>query len=524
MITHYFSKINKEKTIDIENESLKSDDSKKSDDSIKTKIKKGDIELTKDQIYCLQEILDFITNPKRKSERFFLLTGSPGTGKTFLISYIYSILKKNYNILFSASTNKAVNVLQATYEKQHKTIVTSDTFLESKGGVMFQTIHKFMNSKRTIDKNGEAYFQFSHSKKEKKPDVIFIDEVSMVSENLGNQIFSIKNYKKIILIGDKNQLPPVNEKESIVFSWKIPTGNLNEIVRYSNNIVKLADQLKDLINYGKKINLKSCSGNGVFLYKDNQKDWLNSYYKMNYNSVISAYTNDQVRKYNDLIRKELLLKSSGKTKLDTFEKGEKIMFNNFYRAGHISNEKTSCSKEQEEYKNFYTSYQIHIKSCEIKLYSLEEKNKEIILKLENYLKENETSTSILEEFIKKIPNQIECYYIITENDFCVFKPIDFNIFSQILEEIKSEFIKIKIMFSEDIIREFWDFYYLEFLDKFADISYGYSLTIHKQQGSTYEKCFVDMKDIIHKNPKQQEAFQCLFTAITRASKEVHLYY
>jgi ATP-dependent exoDNAse (exonuclease V) alpha subunit len=80
------------------------------------------------------------------------------------------------------------------------------------------------------------------------------------------------------------------------------------------------------------------------------------------------------------------------------------------------------------------------------------------------------------------------------------------------------------MFSEDIVREFWDFYYLEFLDKFADISYGYSLTIHKQQGSTYEKCFVDMKDIIHKNPKQQEAYQCLFTAITRASKEVHLYY
>ena len=50
------------------------------------------------------------------------------------------------------------------------------------------------------------------------------------------------------------------------------------------------------------------------------------------------------------------------------------------------------------------------------------------------------------------------------------------------------------------------------------------MTVHKSQGSTYDRVFVDMEDIIKRNPKERESYQCLYTAITRASKEIHLFY
>lgn len=499
MITLYFKRL---KQLD-DTSSSSSNSTSSSSESIQTKIKKGDIKLTRDQTMALQELLDFITNPKRKAEQFYLLTGSAGTGKTFLVSYIYSVLKSNYNIAFTASTNKAANVLQATYESQY-TVEAADK------SANFYTIHRFMNSSRGIDKNGEAYFKFSEGKKgTKTADVVFVDEVSMIPEVLAGQIEGLKKYKKIIFIGDRAQLPPVNEVESKIFSWKIKQSNLNEIVRYRNNIVKLADQLKNLIFHKKNISLKSCSGDGVSLYRNNS-DWLKAYYEDTENTVILAYTNEKVRMYNDTIRRHVLRITSG----NKFEVGEKIMFNNFYVAMN--------SEDREQKKNCYTSYQVKIKSCVQSTYPINYDT--IIETLRASLVLYSKNPDILKPFIAKLPNNIPIYNLVTEDDYEIVNPIDYKRLMDQLEAVKDEFIKIKLDFSDIVIREFWGFYYEELIDKFADVTYGYSMTVHKSQGSTYGRVFVDMEDIIKRNPKERESFQCLYTAITRASKEIHIHF
>jgi superfamily I DNA/RNA helicase len=59
------------------------------------------------------------------------------------------------------------------------------------------------------------------------------------------------------------------------------------------------------------------------------------------------------------------------------------------------------------------------------------------------------------------------------------------------------------------------------VDKFAQLNYGYSITVHKSQGSTFMNVFTDILDILGNN-NQQETSKCLYTAITRSSKRLYL--
>ena len=67
----------------------------------------------------------------------------------------------------------------------------------------------------------------------------------------------------------------------------------------------------------------------------------------------------------------------------------------------------------------------------------------------------------------------------------------------------------------------WEFYYYQIIDMFADISYGYCITVHKSQGSTYNNVFVDVSNIVQYNDNQIK--NCLYTAITRASNNLEIF-
>jgi hypothetical protein len=69
-----------------------------------------------------------------------------------------------------------------------------------------------------------------------------------------------------------------------------------------------------------------------------------------------------------------------------------------------------------------------------------------------------------------LPNNISIHYLITEGDYFVNNPISYSTLQQNLDDIKSEFIKIKVLFSDLVVRDFWSFYYCELIDKFADLS------------------------------------------------------
>ena len=73
-----------------------------------------------------------------------------------------------------------------------------------------------------------------------------------------------------------------------------------------------------------------------------------------------------------------------------------------------------------------------------------------------------------------------------------------------------------------ILKRIWEYYYINYIDIFADISYGYCITVHKSQGSTYKNVFIDAKNILEYNRKDFINYKCLYTAITRASNKVYM--
>jgi len=309
------------------------------------------IKLNEDQTRILSELKTFIINDKLN--KFYLLTGLAGTGKSFLISYLLSFPEfKDKKIAITGCTNKAVGVLESYFLKNQSNLNISND------NQTFLTIHKLLQIKRKIGLNGEELFISSIDENNIKVrsksifyyDIIIVDEVSMLSRELVLQILKLqKKLKgKIIFLGDKAQLPPVKEPESHIFELgetKIPKGNLTHIMRSGDQIINFVNSIRILIdNPLHKVPFKKLSSPPLdgtpskinVYFKDkpenNEKDWLNKYLKdvkNNVEQIILCYTNKRVDKLNQIIRQSLF-DLNLQTYSNNYLKGEKIIFNNCY--------------------------------------------------------------------------------------------------------------------------------------------------------------------------------------------------
>ena len=57
---------------------------------------------------------------------------------------------------------------------------------------------------------------------------------------------------------------------------------------------------------------------------------------------------------------------------------------------------------------------------------------------------------------------------------------------------------------------------------YLEVDYGYAITVHKSQGSTYDDVFVEYGNLIA-NKKDCEKYKLLYTAITRSARKLHIY-
>ena len=466
---------------------------------------------TNDQQKAIDNIISFIAAPFNPAKYIVGLTGAGGTGKTFITKYIISHCKYSNSVIkCTSSTHKACRVFSQALDGKDV-----DTIQSTFGLRLDLRLEDF----------DPANPQFNPMAKPKLENIklLLVDEASMLPSKLVTFICNeCKKLKiKIIFIGDNYQLAPVNEKKSIAFDRCFKINQLKEIVRQAANnpITNLLELLRYDIEHHTYRFLEYISKNiGITNYNDINEGFCicgkesfrhlinmsfnDEAYKKNIDMYrIIAYTNACVSGWNSYIRNTIIQDSDKNiiTKNDLIMSYEtivnefmEIVINNSEE--YIINDIVNFVDDTYGFKGFLVKFQlIHGGMITRPLFIIDHRDKFTIQKY------HKTITSLISSAKSASGgtrvSKWKAYYEFKKKYLIATNIIDRN---------------GKTLYSRDI-------------------DYGFAITSHKSQGSTYDTVFVDLNDMVYDRmgkpySNQDDLLRRLYVACSRASKELILCY
>ena len=188
------------------------------------------------------------------SSGVLLITGGPGTGKTTILNGILSLLgQMQLRCLLAAPTGRAAKRL---------TEVTGEDA---------STIHRLLEA--GIDQNTGQMFFARDEDNPLKADAVIIDEMSMVDVQLLHSLLqAIPRGKRLILVGDPDQLPPVGPGfpfSDMLRSGELPTVRLTEIFRQAQQSLIVMNAHR--VNQGQMPELKTVTSDLFFMRRQSEE-------------------------------------------------------------------------------------------------------------------------------------------------------------------------------------------------------------------------------------------------------------
>lgn len=462
--------------------------------------KSGGITYNKEQQSAIVNAVSFLKTNTDPTQ-YYVIEGKAGTGKTTIAKEILKEFEDE-QIYVAAVSHKAKGVIKSSFGDDTR-------------GKKFFSIAGLLGMKG-INDNDTQTTKFQVGLKvpllDNPPALLVIDEASMITEDVLKKIIDINSSLsrpfQMLFLGDIGQIQPIRDeqsefyrthkdllnKKSDIFNSKhksklitrVRQGEANPILPYADYFWENSQKENPELNPTQHIvRNNQITDKGSLLFSNSESEVLNSVIKAVKNAVEKGLTNhvkivtyhvNEKTELNQKIHEALFGKDSD------YSNGDMLILNSPYDLPDVN-----ATMEN---------------SSEIQIKSIQDTDVDEFGVHTLYLETNGTA------YTRTGNEQKDCVIqVVSRNDI--------GLYNQKLQELASY---AKRQTNRALKKQAWSDFW-EYKGRYADVDFGYAITAHKSQGSTYDIVVVDEKDIMSTTAtSNQEKSELIYTALTRPRK------